>query len=153
MTPIVVDASVILQWVLASPGTEQALALLQARHRMAVPDLVQREFEGVLKDAERLGMPHDSGVASLPAYLRDLGVEVVDASPYLPTALDLAMALSQPILACAYLALALARGCRLVTADKAFVDAARRHPRCRDHVALLGEPLHAGRRILVSSGP
>jgi predicted nucleic acid-binding protein len=151
--PLVIDCSVVLQWVLAGPGTEQALGLLEARHKMAVPDIIRREFEGVLRDAESLGMSADPAVASLPDYLRDLGIDVVDTNPYIPTALDLAMALSQPILACAYLALAIARGCRLVTADKVFVSAARRHPRCRDHVALLGEPLHSARRILVSSGP
>jgi predicted nucleic acid-binding protein len=153
MMPLVVDCSVVLQWVLAGPGTEHALTLPEARHKMAAPDIIQREFEGVLKDAEHLGMVADPAVASLPDYLPDLGIDVVDSNPYLPIALDLAMALSQPILACSYLALAIARGCRLVTADRAFVAAARRHPRCRDHVALLGEPLHGARRIPVASGP
>jgi predicted nucleic acid-binding protein len=150
---LVLDATIALQWVLASPGTEQALDLLSSRHRFAVPDVLKHEIEGVLEDAERLGLTPDPTAAGLAGRFRNLGIEVVDSRPHLGTAVELSMALSQPILACVYLSVAMARGTRLVTSDKEFVSSARRHPRCRDNVALLGEPLSAVRRVKVASGP
>lgn len=58
--------------------------------------------------------------------LRRLRISTMSISPLLPAALDVAISLGHSLYDCLYLALALARGCPVVTADRRFHDAVSR---------------------------
>jgi predicted nucleic acid-binding protein len=154
MRALVIDSSVVLQWVLAEHGTEAALDLLGSGRALVAPDIMLREIDGVIDDLVRLGMTPNPDVVALRRLLPELGVAIVESRPHFKAAIDIGMILGQPVLACTYLAIAMARGTRLVTGDKSFVVAARRHPRSRAHVTLLGERIEAPpRRTMASAAP
>jgi predicted nucleic acid-binding protein len=69
-------------------------------------------------------------------------VEIVASEELVERALDLAVALKHPICDCLYLALALDRGARVVSADRRFLTASRKRADLVGAVALLSELAH-----------
>lgn len=137
----VVDASVALKWVLDEPGSDAAAALLDGR-RLYAPQLLMIEVANALWVATRRGSisVNDAEdalalVTAMPfrAWLREVNL-VGDA-------LKLARLLDHPVYDCCYLALAMAAGVPVVTADRRFVAAAARHPETSPLVLELAPPI------------
>jgi predicted nucleic acid-binding protein len=137
---IIVDASVALKWVLDEDDSLLARAL--AGRDLAAPDLLWLEcanglWRWVRRGALSKRVAHQRFVA-----LRRAPVALTPVGELLDRALMLAIELAHPIYDCVYLALALQRGVQVVTADRRFVNAVRRHVELSGAVVLLVETAH-----------
>jgi len=115
VTAYVIDASVIVKWLVQEEGTEQALTL--RGHALSAPDLLVAECANILwKKVQRgeLSRAESSIAAKL---LTRAEIELVSMRPLLERTTDLAMRLGHSAYDCMYLALADATGRRFVTAD------------------------------------
>jgi predicted nucleic acid-binding protein len=136
-SPLVVDASVGLKWVVEESGSDDAAALLDGR-KLLTSALFWAEAANAL--ASKLRRNELDRAAAMDAWL-DLSRAPVETEALtadaVGRALHLAADLGHPIYDCCYLALALERGAVVVTADRRFVDAVGRHPYLARHVRVL----------------
>lgn len=115
----VVDASVVLQWLLEEPSTRSGEILeehLDGREPLVAPELLNYEVGNVLVTKVRLS---SQDASDLFGYFLDLRIETysLGADEY-RTSLDLAQRYKLTVYDACYIALALALEVRLVTADK-----------------------------------
>lgn len=135
MSSFIVDASVALKWVIADSGEEVALRLRDAT--LGAPEILLVECGSALwAKVRRREIDEDEANDAL-ASLRAAPVVLTVLSDLLSDALHLAFLLTHPIYDCLYLALAVQTGTPVVTADRRFVDAVRRHPALADKIVPL----------------
>ncbi len=140
-TPIlVIDASVAIKWVIYEPDRDLAYALLDGS--LIAPDLMLIECANALRSRVARGSMAATDVEPAWATICEAPVRISAAAECLGEALALGLALEHPVYDCIYLALAIASGCRVVTADRRFRTAVRREPRLNDRVVLLSELAH-----------
>lgn len=121
MSELVIDASVAIKWVAPEALSEHAVALLEGP-RLAAPDLLVAECANILwKKVARSEMEGDAAIVAAQAIER-VEIELVPMRLLLAESLKLALELDHPAYDCLYLALALARDCRFVTADGRLVN-------------------------------
>ena len=126
MTRYVVDTSVALKWWVDEEYSGAARALMGGQTERLAPDLLLLEMGNALLKKIRLG-----NVSQVDAYvalretslLADLRSSVALAH----SALALAIEFSQTMYDATYVALALAEGCPLVTADRRLYNALSPH--------------------------
>ena len=111
----VIDASVVVKWVLDEPGSEAALAL--ARERLLAPDLLDVECASVLWKAVRRGELRPEEAAERLALIAEAPIERLPGAVLLPGAMRHALRLGHPVYDCLYLEAAAWTGLPLVTAD------------------------------------
>jgi predicted nucleic acid-binding protein len=117
---LVIDASIAVKWVIEEEGSREAVAL-RGRGRLIAPDLLVAECANILwKKARRSELARDEALLAA-RLLQGVDVELVPMRPLLAAAARLALALDHPAYDCIYLALAVERDCRFVTADQALL--------------------------------
>lgn len=135
MTGCVVDASVVVKWLVAEELSDEAASLLQWESTLVAPELVFAEVTNALWAMCRRG---DIGAADF-----DDAVDVLRTAPVAvphpmrrlaAAAARLALDLDHPVYDCFYLALAVLEQYRVVTADRRFLDKVRRHPYLSDRI-------------------
>lgn len=137
MTPLVVDASVALKWVLVEPDSASAENVLFSP--LVAPDWWRIEVaNGLWKAFDRGEIDLDEALAGL-ARFANVAVETEDAVNLLDEAMILAARLSHAVYDCLYLALAIRRDTRLVTADGKFMKALRSEPELAGRVVMLAD--------------
>jgi predicted nucleic acid-binding protein len=120
----VVDASVVVKWFLHEPRRAEALTLLhlyqEERITLVAPILLVAEVANVLSKRVRRGLA--TAAIAMDAYqlLKINAPILVDDRLLLDEAMALAVGSGQAVYDCLYLALALRRGCHLITADLKF---------------------------------
>ncbi|HXJ93431.1 MAG TPA: type II toxin-antitoxin system VapC family toxin [Terriglobia bacterium] len=120
MNTLVIDASIAVKWVVEEAGTAEAVAL-RRRSKLIAPELLVAECANILwKKSRRDELSMDE--AFLAARLLQAGdIEFLPTHHLLEAATRIAVELDHPAYDCLYLALAIERDCRLVTADEHFV--------------------------------
>lgn len=120
MTPLVVDASVVIKFVVDEEGKAEADRLLGIA-TLCAPDLLTAECANILwKKARRKEMSTADAIEAAEL-LRSADIELVPMRWLLAEATRLSIEIDHPAYACFYIALASARACRLVTADLVLV--------------------------------
>ena len=137
---LVVDASVAIKWVIYEPDRDLAYALLEGS--LIAPDLMLIECANALRSRVARGSLAAQDVQLAWATICEAPVRISAAAELLGEALVLGLALEHPVYDCIYLALAIASGCRVVTADRRFRAVVGREPRLNDRVVLLSELAH-----------
>ena len=134
---VVVDASIVIKWLVDEDDSPLALAL-RAQQNTAAPDFVLIECRNVLltKTRKKLLVPADAMRAE--STMGSIGLELLPSRRFLTEAFALALELGQPIYDCIYLAAAIATDCTLVTADARFAKTANRFAATKERVVLLG---------------
>ena len=133
----VVDASVVVKWVVEEPGSDLARTLATAA--LEAPDLLFTECANILWKKARVGdLDKPEAEARLGALLR-APVRLAPDRDLLKPALRLAVELGHPVCDCLYLALAQVRKLPLVTADTRLVLAVKRRRRDAPRVLSLNE--------------
>lgn len=121
---LVIDASIAIKWVIAEVDSGAAVAL-RDRFSFLAPELIVAECANILWKKVQRGelTAAEAGVAA--RLLAASGVDWVPMAGLMGPATDLALRLQHPAYDCFYLALALERRTRFVTADRRFVAAVR----------------------------
>jgi len=137
-----IDASISIKWVIEESGTQQALALRNGA-KLIAPDLLISECANILwKKVQRKEL-HKNEALLAARLLRGVEIELVPTRSLLELTTRLAIDLAHPAYDCVYLALAMERGCRFVTADDRLLSKVAESPRkvLRDIVAPLGSQI------------
>ncbi|MDF2782309.1 MAG: VapC toxin family domain ribonuclease [Geminicoccaceae bacterium] len=133
----VVDASVVLKWVISEAGGDAALRL--RTKMLSAPDILLPECGSALwAKVRRRELDGDEAIVALAA-LSEAPIVLTAMSVVTADALRLGLLLAHPIYDCLYLALALQTHTPLVTADRRFVAAIGPHERLAASVILLDE--------------
>jgi predicted nucleic acid-binding protein len=113
---LVIDASVVVKWVVEEEGSTAATAL-RHRFRLAAPDLLVAECANILWKKTRRGelTAEEANIAA--RLLERAGIELMPMGGLLEKATGLAIQLAHPAYDCIYLALAQQKGWRFATAD------------------------------------
>lgn len=139
MTGYVVDASVVVKWLVREAYSEEAAALLDSGSTFVAPALVFAEAANALWVMRRRGDIAADDMADAVETLRAMPVAVPVAMPQLAAAASrLAVDLDHPIYDCFYLALAVQTQYPVVTADRRFHDKVRAHPYLSDRIEHVG---------------
>jgi predicted nucleic acid-binding protein len=123
LSSFVIDASVVIKWVVDEPGTAQALLL--RRHRLLAPDLLIAECANILwKKVRRKELLEEEALVATGLLARS-DIEFEPMIGVFEAAVRIAILLDHPAYDCCYLALAAAHDCAFVTADDALVNKTR----------------------------
>ncbi|MGG5819328.1 type II toxin-antitoxin system VapC family toxin [Falsiroseomonas sp. HW251] len=112
----VVDASVVVKWVLDEPDSEAAVAVGQ--QRLLAPDLLDTECASVLWKAARRGELTPAEAEERLAIIAEADVERLPSAVLLAGAMRHALQLGHPVYDCLYIEAAARLGLPLVTADR-----------------------------------
>jgi predicted nucleic acid-binding protein len=125
----VLDSSVALKWVLSEADSAKAIRLRDeyrnSIHQLLAPDIFMPEVANGLASAERQGRIKTGESAILLLDIVRTAPVIHPTPPLLLRAMALAIATRRAVYDCAYLALAEAEGCELVTADDQFARGLR----------------------------
>ncbi|MDE0176164.1 MAG: type II toxin-antitoxin system VapC family toxin [Defluviicoccus sp.] len=139
MTGYVVDASVVVKWLVREAYSEEAAALLDSGSTFVAPALVFAEAASALWVMRRRGDIAADDMADAVETLRAMPVAVPVAMPQLTAAASrLAVDLDHPVYDCFYLALSVQTQYPVVTADRRFHDKVRAHPYLSDRIEHVG---------------
>ena len=146
MIGYVVDASVLVKWLVDEEFSVEAATLLDRGFTLVAPGLVFAEATNALWAMHRRGDMSAADLADAARLLEDVPVSVpVSMLELAASAARLAVDLEHPAYDCFYLALAIQRQYPVVTADIRFHDRVRAHPYLADriiHVAQVVDPAH-----------
>jgi predicted nucleic acid-binding protein len=121
---VVVDASVAVKWFVPEDHSADALRLLAESFRRHVPVLLQTEVAQTLW--KKVYQRSEIDAADARSVLRALHLTPLDVhaiKPLLEPAFEIALATGRTVYDSVYLALAVAVGCKLVTADRKLYNA------------------------------
>ncbi len=121
---LVLDASVVVPLLLPVPGQPTPSVNL-AENQIHVPQLLSIEVANALWKYARAGLVSTLDTKRAWSKFETLPFRFAEDRDLAPQALILAEELAHPVYDCIYLALALARGTRVVTRDKRFAAATR----------------------------
>ncbi len=128
MSRCVVDASIAVKWYVPEIHADTAARLLDPAHELHAPDLILPEFGSIIwKKIRRNELTAGKGREIIRAFL-DVPLLKHPATPLLEPAFETANGTGQTVYDCTYLALAVALGCQMVTADEKFYQALSRGP-------------------------
>lgn len=139
MSLYVVDANVVAKWFVPERLSEEALRLLDEKHELASPDLLWPELGNVLWKKTRAGQLTGQEVAGIVRALDQFPVTLFPSRLLLEGALEIALGTGRSVYDSVYVALAVALGCPLVTADERLVSAFAGGP-LTSHVLWVGAP-------------
>ncbi|WP_037080949.1 type II toxin-antitoxin system VapC family toxin [Neorhizobium vignae] len=120
MTTFVVDASVVIKWVVQEEGTPEALSLLQA-NTLVAPELILTECANILWKKSRRGELSAAEAHFAARLIEGSVLQLREMLPSFTSSVELAIKLDHPAYDCIYLALALKEDIRFVTADESLV--------------------------------
>ena len=140
MNSFIIDASIAVKWVVEEEGTPEALTLLR-RAKLVAPELLVAECANILWKKIRRDELSKAEALLAARLLEAAEIELSPTLSLLEAATRIAIELDHPAYDCLYLALAIVRGCRFVTADELFVTklGERRRSRFCDKVLTLTE--------------
>ncbi len=119
MNHYVIDASVAIKWIAEEAGTVEALTILE-KAKLSAPDLLIAECANILwKKVRRDEFSEDEANIAV-RLLEQADIEILPTRHLLGSATRLAVQLDHPAYDCIYLALAIERDWRFVTADQRF---------------------------------
>ena len=126
MTLCVIDASVVIKWFVQEDGTPEALALRAKGLTFIAPDLLAPECANILwKNYRRNEISQGQAEAAADAIATSIDIDFIPTRSYVAGATRIAISLNHPAYDCFYLALALQRDCRFITADQRLLN--KRH--------------------------
>jgi predicted nucleic acid-binding protein len=120
LNTVVIDASIAVKWVVEEDGTPQAL-VFRRRAKLIAPELLVAECANILwKKVRKRELSNDEAVLAA-RLLQAAEIELLPTRSLLETATRIAIELDHPAYDCLYIALAVANGCQLVTADESLL--------------------------------
>jgi predicted nucleic acid-binding protein len=128
VTPLVVDASVAIKWLLPELHSTSARRVLAEDTTLFAPDLLWAELWDALWERVRAGEMAAEDARDLLRDFRRFPVATTPVLVLIGSALEIDTQLDRTVDDSLYLALALGRRCRLVTADRRLYNALKGGP-------------------------
>lgn len=125
-SPVVVDASIVVQWFSSEVGSAAASRLLEVDHALIAPDFMPLEAANAWWKKARRGDMAPEAVPRAVSRLLAVGVALVPSTPLLVRAAHLAVDLQHPVYDCVYLALAGEHDVPIASSDERLRRAAER---------------------------
>ena len=145
MTGFVVDARVMVKWLVSEDHSENAAGLLDIGSTLVAPALVFAEADDALWAMRRRGDITTSDLTDAVDALQSVPVSLPVPTPQRSAAAArLAVDLDHPVCDCFYLALAVQTQYPVVTADARFHDKVRSHPYLSDRIVHVVHVLSRG---------
>ena len=119
---LVVDASVAIKWYLPEIHAEVALACLDDKYHLLVPDLFFSEFGNILWKKCRVGEITHNEANTIFDALAKVPLQNYPLEKLLLPSFELAVGMDRTVYDCIYLALAVSEACKMLTADRKFYD-------------------------------
>lgn len=138
MSLYVVDASVVAKWFVPERLSDEAVRLLDDENELAAPDLMWPELGSVLWKKARAGQLTGEEASRIIHALDEFPLTVFPSRLVMEGALEVALATGRSVYDSVYVALAVALGCRLATADERLVYALAGCP-LSTHVFWIGQ--------------
>lgn len=149
MTGYVVDASVVVKWLVSESHSEEASGLLKGEATLVAPELVFAEAANAIWAMRRRGDIDVEDMTDAVHALQAAPIATpVSMSRLSPAAARLAVDLDHPVYDCFYLALAIQTQYPVVTADARFHDKVRGHPYLAESILDVADAAGRGRRSL-----
>jgi predicted nucleic acid-binding protein len=117
MSVVVVDASVVAKWFVAEEQAELALQLLASPLQLLSPDLIWAEVGNVIWKRVRRSQISPAEAQTIFDDLLRMPVETTPSQTLLADAFEISVDTNQTVYDSLYLALAVRKGCKMVTAD------------------------------------
>lgn len=121
-TPVVLDASVVVRWLVPEPGSERAAQLLEGSAPLLAPRLMLTECAGALRrkvaGGEIAASLAQRGIQALTDAVEGGTIRLSDDEDDIGAALAHALATGRKVPDCHYLALAEREGAAIATADR-----------------------------------
>jgi predicted nucleic acid-binding protein len=114
---LVVDASIVVKWVVEEDSTPQALVLRQ-KARLIAPDLLVAECANILWKKVQKGELLKAEAIVAARLLQGAELELLPMRFLFDAATRMSIEIDHPAYDCVYLVLALQRKCQFVTADE-----------------------------------
>ena len=139
MSLFIVDASVVLKWFLPEEDSDAALRLLEREKRFLVPGHLLAETTNAVWKRVRL---HHFSIARGYEVVEKIGrtavtFDVISCRDLAADAYKLAVAYDRSVYDAMYLALAMRRNSRLITADRRLYNAVAAAPEIGPHIQSL----------------
>jgi predicted nucleic acid-binding protein len=134
---MIIDASVAVKWVVFEDGSEQALELLG--RELAAPAIWLAEAANALRTKCAKGEISEEEASEFALDLADAPVAPLNLKDLLPMAMRMALDLDHAIYDCFYLAAALHKDTKLVTADRRLLVKTAAHPYLASRAIMLGD--------------
>jgi predicted nucleic acid-binding protein len=128
VSAIVIDASVAVKWFFPEIHAAAAQRVLKGRRPLLAPDLIWAEVGNALWKRFQRGEVTREAAQGILRDFRQFPLQTHPAKTLLEPAWALAAQYHITVYDSLYLALALGRNCKLVTADRSFVDAIKNQP-------------------------
>ena len=137
MTPLVVDASVVIKWALPEVLGEAALRLLDEWESFIAPDFLFAETANAIRKTVRRREISAEAGAILIAEIDTVAIERVSCRDLAADAYKIAIAYGRSVYDAMYIALAKQRHTRLITADDRLYNAVAKAPDISPHIQSL----------------
>lgn len=128
MSAVVVDASVAVKWFLPELHAKAARKLLSERGNLLAPDLIWSEVGNTLWKKVQRGELTAEVARGIVREFQHFPLETPASKGLLEAAFDIAERFRITVYDSLYVALALNRGCALVTADRKLYDVFKHGP-------------------------
>ena len=141
MRLLVIDASVVIKWFVSEPDSDAALRLLDVEKRFLAPDHVFAETVNVVwKHVRRRHFSTAFGYDVVAKIGRAAAnVDVVSCHDLIADAYKIALHYDRSVYDAMYVALAMQRKTRLITADTRLYNALVRAPEIAPHIQSLAD--------------
>ena len=149
MTGYVVDASIVVKWLVDENLSEEASGLLKSEATLIAPALVFAEVANAMWAMRRRGyIDVDDMTEAVHALQRAPIATPVSMNGLAAAAARLATDLDHPAYDCFYLALAIQTQYPMVTADARFLDKVRSHPYLAESIVHVARVAGRGQQTL-----
>lgn len=117
MNTLVIDASIAVKWVVEEHGTAEAL-LLRQKAKLIAPELLIAECANILWKKVQRGELLKNEALLAARLLQGAEIELLPTRFLFEAATRMSIEIDHPAYDCLYLALALEKQCKFVTADE-----------------------------------
>jgi predicted nucleic acid-binding protein len=124
--PVVVDASIAVQWFANEPGSEHAARLITEDHPLLAPDIMPVEAANAWWKKVRRHEMDTADLGQAIVNLLAVGIVLHPSAALVSRAARLAVEVGHPVYDCLYLVLSSNLGADLATADERLRRAAQR---------------------------
>ena len=138
MSVVVVDASVVIKWYLPEDHGEAARRLLDSPDEFIAPDhLFAETTNAVWKAVRRKALSAEDGFEIVERLDDEVEITLVSCRDLAADAYEIAIAYGRSVYDAMYVALAVDRNTRLITADDRLYNALAKVPKLAPHIQSL----------------